>query len=67
MNVTKQKHSQIQKTSVYQWVEGKGEGQNRGRRLRDKKPQCIKSINNEGILHGTGKYSHYFLITLNGM
>ena len=28
---------------------------------------CIKYINNKDILYSTGKYSHYFIITLGGV
>ena len=28
---------------------------------------CIKKIRNKDILHSTGNYSHYFVITLNGV
>ena len=61
MDITK---TDLQKTN--QWLPV-GKGRVRGKiqvgEIKRYKLLCIKQISNKGILHSTGKYSHYFVIT----
>ena len=66
MYITKQKQADRyrEQTSGYQWEEGRGEGRDRRWGLRQ---VTIYKVNNKDIFHSTGKYSHYFVMTLNGV
>ena len=46
-----------EQTSGYQWGEG----------IKREKLLYIKYISYKDILYSSGKYSHYFIITLNGI
>ena len=56
-NKQKETHRYTEQTGSYQWGEGRG--------LRDKN-YYVKKLSNKDILYSTRKYSHYFVITLNG-
>ena len=38
-----------------------------GYEIKSQKLLCIKKLSNKDILYKTWKYSHYFIITLNGV
>ena len=42
-------------------------GTNQGQGIKRYKSLCIKQISNQDTLYSTEKYSHYFIITLNGV
>ena len=73
MYITKQKqiHGHREQTSGYQWEEGKGGGKIG---IWDSETQTAvhkikkKQVYSTGTKHGnTGKYSYYFVTTLNGV
>ena len=68
MYISKQKqtHRYWEQTSGCQWGEGRG-GQERGMGLTDANYIYKTKISKKDILYSTGKYSHYFVITLNGV
>ena len=57
----KQTHRYREQTSGYQWGKRKGEGIKRYKLL------CIKYISNQAIVYNTGNYSHYLVVTFNGV
>ena len=66
MNITKKKqtHRYREKITGYQWGEGRGEGQDRGREVGGTN---YKVTNNkqQGSIAQHGEYSQYFTITIN--
>ena len=46
---------------------GKGGGAKQGYGIKRYKLLCIKQISNKDILYSTGNYSHYLIITFNGV
>ena len=57
--------SDVENKLVVMKGEGEGGGANKGYGIN--KLLCIKQISNKDILYSTEKYSHYFVITLNGV
>ena len=60
----KQTHRYGKLTSGYQWGEGNGEGQDRHMGLRGINDYVIS---NKDRLYSTGNYSHYLVMTFNGV
>ena len=62
----KQNHTHREQASVYQ----RGVGRQREKLrvwIKRYKLLCIKKIHNKDKLYSTGSYSHYLVITFNGM
>ena len=57
------KQTRRQHTSSYQWGEGRAVA-TQGQGIKRSTLLCLKQLSNKDIFYNTGKYSHYFVITL---
>ena len=65
MYITKQTHRLENKLVV---TSGEKEGERGQEGVEDEETQTtMYKVSNRDILYSTGKYSHYFVITLNGL
>ena len=67
MNITKQKqtHRYREQTRGYQWRQGSGKGQYRGKRVTGTNYQALNKLPGYIVQHG--EYSQYFIITISGV